>query len=545
MSRAAAIGIALSIVAGCAALVGLYQRAQLSNVALLPKPPDALVDRAQEIVTKLGYGGSVAATASGFATSRDWANYIASTSTDPSRWDRLRVARPETYVFWYRTSPRVLRPIGDTNPIEGLNPPMTIAGMTLVVVDPAGRLVELLAVPDPVQPDGAPAAHADWNVLFDAAGLPLASFTPAAPRWRPSVFADERMAWEGRLPELPDVTVRVEAAATAGRPVFFAITGPWSRSLRTQTAPPPPLLSRITAAITSLIMPSLMLAGALLARRNLKSGRGDRRGAIRAATAVFFFLTGAWLLGNNHTGSVAIEVERLFGAISVGLFNAALVWLAYLGVEPYVRRFSADTLIGWSRLIAGNWRDPRVGRDIAIGVVVGLAMTVVFAAHNLVPPLLGRPEPMPFVPDPTPLLSVRYALARILAQLQDAMTSAMLGLGGFVVLRIWLKNRWAAAATAVVLSAGVVMNGMFSPGSPAVDLVFGLIITGAFVGVLGWAGLLTAIATLATHFILLRAPLTADLSSWRAPTMYIFLGSVLLLGLGGCYVAAVPARAKT
>ena len=96
-----------------------------------------------------------------------------------------------------------------------------------------------------------------------------------------------------------------------------------------------------------------------------------------------------------------------------------------------------------------------------------------------------------------------------------------------------------------MLYAGVVMNGMFSPGSPAVDLVFGLIITGAFVGVLGWAGLLTAIATLATHFILLRAPLTADLSSWRAPTMYIFLGSVLLLGLGGCYVAAVPARAKT
>jgi serine/threonine-protein kinase len=542
MAATTAMAIAATVIVGCAMLIALYQRVQLSNVAPLPKPPAALVDRAQEIVVKLGYGTNVRASASGFATSRDWANYIASTSTDPNRWNRLRVTRPETYVFWYRTSPRILRPIGDNNPIEGVNPPLNIAGMTLVVVDPSGRLVELLAVPEPTQADGVTPPRVDWNVLFDAAGLPMASFTPAAPRWRPSVFADERMAWEGRLPELPDTPVRIEAAATAGRPVFFAITGPWSRSMRTSTAAIPPLLTRITAAITSLVMPSLMVVGALLARRNLKSGRGDRRGALRAATAVFVLLMAAWLLGRNHTGSLAVEVERAFGAIGGALFNAALVWLAYLGVEPYVRRFSADTLIGWSRLLAGNWRDPRVGRDVAIGVAAGLLMTLVFAVHNLVPPLFGQLEPMPSIPDPTPLISMRYALARILLQVQDAMTSAMLGLGGFVALRIWLKHRVLAAGIAVILYAGVVMNGMFSPGAPAVDLVFGGIITAAFVAVIGWAGLLTAISTLATHFILLRAPLTADLSSWRAPTGFVFVGAVLVLGLGGCYLAAQPPR---
>ena len=542
MTTRAALAVAAGIVIACAVLVGLYQRVQLTNVAPLPKPPAALIDRAEELVGKLGYGTHVRATASGFATSRDWAHYIESTSNDPARWNRLRVTRPETYALWYRTSPRILRPIGETNPIEGLNPPLNIAGMTLVVVDATGRLLEFFAVPEPTQPDGLAPPRADWNALFDAAALPIASFTPVAPRWRPSVFADERMAWEGRLPELPDIPVRIEAAATWGRPVFFAITGPWSRSLRTPTAATPPLLSRITAAITSLVMPTLMLVGALLARRNLKSGRGDRRGALRAASAVFALLMAAWLLGNNHTGSLAIEVERCFGAIGIALFNSALVWLAYLGVEPYIRRFSADTLIGWSRLLAGNWRDPRVGRDVATGVGVGVLMTLVFAVHNLVPPLFGQLEPMPSIPDPTPLLSVRYALARIFGQVQDAMTSAMLGLGGFVVLRIWLKNRLFAAAIAVLLYVGVVVNGMFSPGSPAADLVFGVIITGAFVGVLGWAGLLTAIATLATHFILMRAPLTAEFSSWRAPTAFVFLGAVLLLGLAGCYIAARPPR---
>ena len=59
-------------------------------------------------------------------------------------------------------------------------------------------------------------------------------------------------------------------------------------------------------------MPALMLVGALLARRNVKLGRGDRRGAFRAATAVFVLIIGAWLLGNNHVGQLGIEVERFF-----------------------------------------------------------------------------------------------------------------------------------------------------------------------------------------------------------------------------------------
>jgi predicted Ser/Thr protein kinase len=543
VSITTAVAAAAWIAIGCAILLVLYQRVMMTNIAPLPKPPEALADRAQEIITKLGYGDNVHSTASGFATSQDWARHIAATTTAPRRWDALRVTRPETYIFWYRTSPRVLRPIGDNNPIQGLNPPMSIAGMTLAVVDASGRLAEFSAVPEPTQPDAVAAPQMNWNVLFEAAGLPMAGFTPVAPRWRPAAYADERMAWEGALPDAPDRTVRIEAAATAGRPVFFAITGPWSQSRRTATLPPTPLLNRITAGIAALVMPSLMLVGALLARRNVKLGRGDRRGAFRAATAVFVLLIGAWFLGNNYVGQLGIEVDRFFSAVGVALFNAALVWLAYLGVEPYVRRFSAGALIGWSRLLAGNWRDPRVGRDIMIGVAVGVGMTLAFAVHNLLPPLFGRPEPMPSLPDPNVLISVRFAFARMLQQLQDAMTSAMLALGGFVALRIWLKNRWLAAAAAIVIYAGAVINGMFSPGSPVADLVVGVIITAAFVAVLGWAGLLTAIATLATHFILLRAPMTTDVSSWRAPSGFVFLGTVLLLGLAGCYLSARPPHA--
>src|SRR4051812_1837973 len=533
-----AVGTAAWIAIGCAVVLVLYQRVLMINIAPLPKPPEVLADRAQEIISRLGYGENIRATASGFGTSLDWANYIAATTTTRDRWNQLRLARPETHIFWSRTSPRTRRPIGDTNPIEGTTPPLNIAGMALAVVDSSGRLSEFVAVPAPTPPSNETARTMDWRVLFESAGLPLNAFTPVEPHWRPSVYAEERKAWEGPLPDRPDLRVRVEAAATAGRAVFFTINGPWSRSMRTAVPPPQPLLTRITSAITALVMPGLMIVAAVLARRNVKAGRGDRRGALAAASAVFVFLIGAWLLGNNRVGPLSIEIDRVFAAIGMALFNAAVVWLSYLGVEPYVRRFSADALIGWSRLIAGNWRDARVGRDIMIGVAVGIAMTVVYAVHNLLPLLAGRPEPMPATPDPTVLLSVRYAMAKVLTQMQDALTSAMLGLGGFVALRIWLKRRWLAAVAAVICYTGVVMNGMFSPGSPILDLALGATITAAFVGVLGWAGLLTAVATLATHFILLRAPLTTDFSSWRAGPGLVFLGVVLVFGLGGCYLAS-------
>ena len=541
MSLRTAVACAATIAVVLVAIVALYQRVLMSNVAPLPKPPAALIDRAQEIVQKLGYGDHVASTAAGFATSLDWARHIDRTMTEPRRWEQLRSTRPETYILWYRTSPIPLEPLGKEVPISGLNPPMNVSGMTLVVVDSAGRLSELLAVPQPTERSdpGSVPAHVDWTTLFDAAGLPMAAFSAVQPAWRPPVFADERMAWEGRLPERPDAVVRVEAAATAGRPVFFGITGPWTRSVRAASTTTP-MFNRVLSLLSALIMPGLMLAGALLARRNVTLGRGDRRGAFRAAVAVFGLLMGAWLLGSNHVASVNGETSRFFAAIGGALFNATLVWLTYLGLEPYVRRFSPDSLIGWSRLVAGGWRDSRVGRDVAIGVLAGLAMTLVFAAHNLIPPLLGRPEPMPVLSDPSVLFSTRLALARVLAQLQNALTSAMLGVGGFVALRILLKNRWLAAATAALIYAPVVLAGMFSPGDPIIDLVSGSIIVILFVAVIVGPGLLATIATLATHFLLLRAPLTTDMSSWRASTGLVFIAVILALGVGGCYFAARP-----
>src|SRR5687767_10517863 len=98
------VPVATCIVLAALAVLFIYQRVLMINFVPLPKPPAALEDRAQEFAQKFGAGSGTRSTASGFTTSFDWARYIERTTTDRGRWNKLRTTRPETYVFWYRTS---------------------------------------------------------------------------------------------------------------------------------------------------------------------------------------------------------------------------------------------------------------------------------------------------------------------------------------------------------------------------------------------------------------------------------------------------------
>ncbi len=533
-ARAAVLG-ALWIGASLIALLFLYQRVMLVNRVPTPKPPEALIDRAQEALGRLGYS-EAHDSAWGLGFSLDYANFIRRTSDAADRWTRLWAGRPETFYAWYRTSPRPLVPVGADNKVTGLNPPLLVGGMTLTVVDASGRLSEFHAVPQPIEPDAA-AGPTDWNALFEGAGLRIGDFKEVAPKRVPLVFADERKAWEGRLPEQHDHAFSVEAGAHAGRAVYFVVAGPWSRSSR-EAPPSTPFFTRAVLALEMLIMPSLMIAGLVLARRNVKLGRGDRRGARRAAVVLFALTLVSWLLGASHIGVFGRGLSGIFAAIGRALFEAALLWVTYLGLEPYVRRFSPDSLIGWTRLLGGRWSDPQVGKDMLIGISAGLAMTLLYAVHNLLPSLAGQPEPMPIVGTVEELMGLRLALAGILARVATALSSAMLAAVGVVALLILVRRRWLAGVIAAALYTPVVIAGMFPEGTPRLDLALGAGIVGILITVILRYGLLASVAALATHFVLLRAPLTADVSSWRGPIGLLYAALIGAAGVLACYVAA-------
>jgi hypothetical protein len=201
----------------------------------------------------------------------------------------------------------------------------------------------------------------------------MASFTSVTPQWSPRDFADVRAAWEGPLTGRPDLRVRVEAAAYRGRPTSMLLLGPWSRP--TRMAPIARSTSQVVlSGIVSIVIVVLTVAALMIARYNLKAQRADRRGATRLALFVMLGYAVMWLISAHHVPDVQQEVSlflRNFGGV---LIDASVLCITYLALEPYVRRFWPDGILGWTRLLSGYLRDPRVGRDVLTGCVITVAL---------------------------------------------------------------------------------------------------------------------------------------------------------------------------
>ena len=77
-----------------------------------------------------------------------------------------------------------------------------------------------------------------------------------------------------------------------------------------------------------------MISLALLARHNLRRGRGDPKLAFRLAGVVFTLVMAQWAFGAHHVPERS-ELEVFFGGLYRGCFAFALSWLFYIALEPY------------------------------------------------------------------------------------------------------------------------------------------------------------------------------------------------------------------
>ena len=103
----------------------------------------------------------------------------------------------------------------------------------------------------------------------------------------------------------------------------------------------------------------------------------------------------AWLLRASHSSSVEGEVGLVFRAAGDLALLGVIFWTVYVALEPYVRRLWPDALLGWSRLLTGHVRDPRVGRGVLIGVAIGVALALIDVARATMIPALGFSAPLP------------------------------------------------------------------------------------------------------------------------------------------------------
>ncbi|HEX7780347.1 MAG TPA: serine/threonine-protein kinase, partial [Vicinamibacterales bacterium] len=546
LSAGQCVVLGTAVVALLVLLAALADRWSIIGRVPLTKPRAVLIDRASELRRTLGWSEPVGDSASGYYFDTQYLNWVSRQRPTPDKWNSLAIGRPAAVGFWYRTSPLTLEPYNQTSEVSTGDPPLLTRGSVRIDLDPEGRLVILRAVPSlKTAPLATPV---NWDELFKAAGLDRSQFVEGEPGVLPRAYADEWKSWRGAFPDAPDIKIRVEAAAFRGRPTMFEVLGSWVPVEGGVPTAQPPVVWRTIGVMLVAIVP---IAAALVARRNLRLGRGDRRGAFR--TWAFAFGAGivAYAIRPTHVASLA-EVDRMFATVGVILFWSSVLFVVYLALEPYVRRTWPDVLITWSRLTTGRLRDPMVGRDLLVGTLAGLLLSLPEPLLTLLPPALGYPAPAPYQTWLSPLMGVRSVLASIANAPANALLNGMIvmlmvslirqGVRGLAsltrgpVARVIGSNATFAIVT-LVLFVIIVKRNSLSPLYPALDIASTVVLLGCMLLVALRFGLFALIVAFLVLDLGGNAPLTLDSSRIYAGVAWFFTAVIASLAIVGIWMA--------
>jgi serine/threonine-protein kinase len=523
--------VAVCLAAIVVALLGaalLAPTRSITDLAPPPKSPEVLLDRAHEVLRTIGYPDPPADSHTSFGWHRTYLEDIEARDPSPQRWKRLAAPFPPALYFYYRQSPSVLEPVNMRGRVSESDPPPMRPGMAQVTLTADGRLWRFDAVPPQIEPDEATSSPNDWTPFFQAAGLDLAAFKPVEPRWVPPEYADFRQAWEGAAADAPEIPLRIEAAAYRGRGVAFNIIFPWTRPLRAtpfQAGASEAISQRI---ILSFIISALVACG-VLARRNLREGRGDRRGAFRLAAFIFLVTVARGLCAAHHLAGMFEEWNLLVRLIAAALFNGAQAWLLYIAIEPFVRRHWPDRIVGWTRLLGGRMSDPLVGRDLLVGVAFGSLMFLLDRGQFALPAWLGRPAAMPDIWEIDALGGLRAWVAPAGEAIIGGIEQALVILVILVMARILFRRPLIAALVVGGVAWAVTALGAWERMGGALALAPGALLAALLVSVALRHGLLALCAGLVTDNLLGGFGLSSDWGAWYARPGVLAL--LLVVGL--------------
>jgi serine/threonine-protein kinase len=510
--RAACAAVAFILVA-LAALVAMSSRINVLRRTNLEKPPAVLEQNARDLIQKLGYAERPLDRAYGF----DWATHQAQSAE----------AQASPIYFWYRQSPDYLETQATENPVSEIDPPPGMPGMVSLRLDPQGHLIRFRAVSPHLEPVSQPSPSPESTILFAAAGFDAARFKSTEPQWNPGVTFDSRAAWVVSNERSADTLLRVEAAWFRGRFVSFELVGPASRADLPQLPQGQGRPER-----TLVLMIGLVVFAVLLAWRNLRMGRGDLAGATRLATVVVFVEMLVWVFTTHHAPT-GHELDRVVDAFRWSSFIALWLWMLYVGVEPYVRRHYPQSMISWSRVLNGRFKDPLVGAHLLIAVAFSLAVALVL----LIPRQLGQETQL--FPAGSPYAISLSSLSGLPATfglfLQTLLSQAVLALSFFLmffVLKVLLKSQWRAALAVCVIHIAAMAGTLLGRQTLVPALLAPLAIF-----VLVRFGVLTMTLAPTITWSILQTPLTTDLSAWYSGCTVFIVAVVLILTAYSFHIA--------
>ncbi|MDX1584164.1 MAG: hypothetical protein R3338_11260, partial [Thermoanaerobaculia bacterium] len=534
------------LVTAIASLVILPFLSQWSGAALpmtIEHGPQVMKAKAREVLERLGYSEDPVDTAWGYFSMSGWLDHIEDSVEARDRWTHLEDREHPLFGFWYRESPALLVNTRYFTGVAGgvvsySSPYPRRTDEARITIDDRGRLWSLSAVPPQVsteEPGESPAID-PFERLLTEAGLETQDLRPVKPEWNPPFFADRRKAWITELE--PGLEMRVEAAAYGDRPVYLARIFPWSEPLRMRSSSAS-LSQTVVNAIQIAIFLLVLLGAVLMARRNIRKGRGDPSGAFRLAVFVGLSVMVLWVLNADHVPSFS-EFGLLVIALSWSLFFGFIFWIVYVALEPYIRRRWPDMLISWSRLASGQFRDPLVGRDLLVGGAAAILISIaiphfIYFGHRL----LGNPLPQPRLFG-LPLVEGPFsAVVTILSQIPGAIAASFFVTFLLFVFLVLFKREWLAAASAILLGSAV--STLSSGGDWLAAILFTAVWT-AIVLILVRFGMLAAIITIfTTNATGLASTVPGGFSSLTTWPILISLGTALIIVVVG-FVFATQGR---
>jgi serine/threonine-protein kinase len=523
-AKAWALLAAVVVLAVVATFLAPYST--LTGLAPIEKSPQYLAESAREMARKFGYTDPPADSSFWFDSSMEFLVHQSKAAPSNAWFPQLSRSEWTPVEFFYRESPLPLFPLTRAGLVDPQIPAHEAAGMITMRLDSRGRLLEFRAQPRFVKADQPP-PDPDWNIAFSAAGLDPARFTKSAPAWLPPVPYDARMAWEGSTQKTPDTRLQVQAASYAGKLVYFEQRGPWpglNFELSALGAPrgaqQPSTPGRIIGLFIGFCFFGGFVGAALLARHNLRLGRGDRKGALRLAIYYFLLVELSRVLITHRTGYFWLEFGSLLEGVAYGLLFAAILWSFYMAMEPFARRRWPLVLTSWARLLGGGFRDTLVGRDILIGAATGALLGCLVRLIYSLPVWFPIPRGViPFQSSPEFPRLMFGGPAELLAQMLDvqglALVWVLFCVALIVLLRVVLRRTWAALAVYFVFAAFATMG---PPGAAngLLNLAAGIIIAPLQLFILFRVGLLAWMAAQFVAILFYFFPLTFDFSRWYA-----------------------------
>lgn len=504
-------------------------RSTFQGLSPVGKDREVLVEDAQKIIRKAGYTRPFADHAYDYGYNERQMAYWA--AKEPRNLVQALQKFPGVRYFWYREEPTQFRPVAPLGTVSFNAPPLQ-AGSVRVWLTSQGELWNFQAIPGPLEREtSTESKQVDWPSLFGETGLPFSAFHQVTPTSPPVPF-DSQVAWEGSI---DGESWRVQGASLGGRLVSFNIQGPWT-STRVGIGPSTRFsgtFADVANAIRIIAVLVILGLGSVLAHRNLRRGRGDRKGAR------WVFLT---LLSVGTLESVGVQYPpaslndalqiTMIEGVGGGLFLSILAWVGYLAIEPFARKHWPQLLVSWSRIIAGGYRSPIVGRDLLLGLMAGCgAGLIVHVLHALPPLATPLNNAYPFFLTTGSLSAVGW-FSNVL---RGALTFAF-GITFFlVVLRKLLRSEWAAIVLAALLltfaNPGIATGNWLLIYLTGFSAAMICVLAGARLGLVAFIVALFAKDTFILLFTVIRW------SDWNVARPLMLLGFFAALAIYGFRIA--------